>query len=250
MADLSVTALYTSQVWASARLPCADLCATRDGKRVFDLTNLALAIARKPPLHAMLLRRHHLIERLMTEAAPAHVLELAAGLSTRGARTPGVDYVEVDLPQMIATKRKLLERSERGREVLARVRLVEGDATTIDLAQLVAPAPAFVIAEGLCMYLRGDVRRALFANIAALAETCGDVQLVFDLTPSSEEPRPGLGGRVLEALMKRFTGGQSFERDARTRDDVLRELAAAGFTQREVHAESGVVVFSARCTRA
>jgi hypothetical protein len=37
-------------------------------------------------------------------------------------------------------------------------------------------------------------------------------------------------GRVLEAAMKRFTNGRSFERDAQTREDVIGELYDAGFT--------------------
>ncbi len=231
MPDLSVTALYTSQVWAWAGLPCADLCATRDAKRVFDVTNLALAVARKPPLRFALLHRHLMIDHVMHEARAEHVLELAAGLSTRSVRTSDVDYTEVDLPAMAAAKRRLLARSERGRAALERLRLVEGDVTTMELAPLVARGRTLVIAEGLCMYLRAPARRALFAKIAALASTCGEVELVFDLVPASDEPPPGLAGRLLEAAMKRFTGGQAFERDARTRDDVLAELRAAGFSR-------------------
>ena len=224
MADLSVTALYTSQVWAWGGLPCADLCTTPDAKRVFDVTNLALRLARKPPLHIALLHRHLMIEHLLHEAGAHHVVELAAGLSTRGARHGELDYTEVDLPAMIATKRRLLERSERGRAALARLRLVEGDVTAMDLAPLAGSDRPLVIAEGLCMYLRAPVRRDLFAKVAAVAST-----LVFDLVPTEDEPRPGVTGRLLEAAMKRFTGGQAFERDAHTRAQVLDELRAAGF---------------------
>ena len=236
MADLSVTALYTSQVWAWAGLPCADLCATRDAKRVFDVTNFALAVARKPPLHIALLHRHLMIDHLVEQSGADHVLELAAGLSARGARSTGRTYTEIDLPAMIATKRRLLERTERGRAALARLRLVEGDVTAIDLAPFVAPARTLVIAEGLVMYLRADARRALFSKIAALP----DIEFVFDLVPTSEEPPPGFAGRVLEAAMKRFTGGQAFERDVRTRDDVLAELRAAGFARSEAFASRDV----------
>jgi O-methyltransferase involved in polyketide biosynthesis len=90
-----------------------------------------------------------------------------------------------------------------------------------------------VIAEGLAMYLDGAARRRLFANVRRLAETAGEVQLVFDLTPSAEEPPPGPLGRALEAAleaaMKRATGGRGFERDAQTRGQVMAELAEAGF---------------------
>jgi hypothetical protein len=44
--DLSVTALYTSQVCAWGGLSDAHLFAGSDAKRVFDATNAALAAAR------------------------------------------------------------------------------------------------------------------------------------------------------------------------------------------------------------
>ncbi len=194
---------------------------------MFDVTNAALALARKPPLRFALLHRHAMIDHLVRTSGMRHVIELAAGLSPRGAAfAPEVDYVEIDLPAMVARKRELLGRTVAGRRVLEHLRLVEGDVTTLDLAALASHEPTLVIAEGLCMYLPEDARRRLFANIARLS----DVRFVFDLVPSSEEPPPGLAGRALEAAMKRFTGGRTFERDARTRDDVLAELGAAGFT--------------------
>jgi hypothetical protein len=51
------------------------------------------------------------------------------------------------------------------------------------------------------------------------------VTLIFDLVPGA--------GRALGAAMKRFTGGRGFERDQRTRADVLAALRAAGFAQAE-----------------
>jgi O-methyltransferase involved in polyketide biosynthesis len=225
--DLSVTALYTSQVWAWGGLSYAELFATPDGKRVFDVTNAALSIARilrrdLPALPYALLHRHAMIDHLLRATTCSRVIELAAGLSRRGAAfCRERDYTEVDLPPVIAKKRALLERTDVGRDVLAHLHLVAGDVRDVPLGA----APAVVIAEGLAMYLDGDARRKLFARVQPIAET-----FVFDLVPSSEEPAPGAIGRVLEAGMKRFTGGRGFERDARTRDDVLAELRAAGFT--------------------
>lgn len=259
--DLTITALYTSQVWAWANLPHAELFATPDAKRVFDVTNAALALARKPPLRFALLHRHAMIDHLARGAR--RILELAAGLSRRGATFSDDDrvhYVELDLPEVIARKRALLERTPEGRAVLARdnLELIGDDARTADLARF---APELVIAEGLAMYLDKPARRQLFERIRAL----GDVRLVFDLVPSGEEPAPGVAGRALEAAMKRFTGGKTFERDARARDDVLGELRAAGFADVAAHAPAEVarawdlphperattmVVFSARATRA
>ncbi|MEO8551957.1 MAG: hypothetical protein ABI678_18400, partial [Kofleriaceae bacterium] len=55
-----------------------------------------------------------------------------------------------------------------------------------------------------------------------------------------EEPPPGRVGALLERAMKRFTGGRSFERDARTRDQLVAELRAAGFTDVTAYSASDV----------
>jgi hypothetical protein len=64
----------------------------------------------------------------------------------------------------------------------------------------------------------------LFARAAAIAPA-----FVFDLVPGEEEPELGAVGRALEASMKLFTGGRGFERDARTRAQVIAELHAVGY---------------------
>jgi O-methyltransferase involved in polyketide biosynthesis len=267
--DLSITALYTSAVWAWARLPCADLCATTDAKRVFDVTNAALALARSrqggAPLRYALLHRHAMIDHLARESKLGRIVELAAGLSPRGAAftaDPAVRYTEIDLPAVVAKKRELLSRTADGRAVLARpnFEVVAGDVETVELD---VAEPVFVIAEGLAMYLDACARGRLFAKLRRLADVAGDVRFAFDLVPTSEEPPPGRAGRILEAAMKRFTGGRTFERDARTRSDVIAELTAAGFSEIEPISSADVatswhlpeaardtlmVVFTARAT--
>ena len=249
--DLSVTALYTSQVWTWGGLSCAHLFMTREAKRVFDATNAALAAASlfkrsSAPLRYALLHRHTMIDHLLLGSGTRRVLELAAGLSRRGAAVsgdPSIDYTEIDLPLVIAKKRALLERTPEGRGVLARpgLHLIEGDLDTLALEPYVAAGePVYVIAEGLMMYLTAEPRRQLFAKIRALAERTGELRFVFDLVPSDEEPLPGAMGRVLEAAMKRFTGGRTFERDARSRADVIGELREAGFDEVEAIGSAAV----------
>ena len=276
MGDLSVTALYTSQVWAWGGLSCAELFATDDAKRVFDVTNAALGIARWarpdiPELRYALLHRHAMIDHLLAETSGS-VTEIAAGLSRRGAANCGERaYTEVDLPPMILKKRELLARSAAGRSVLDKLVLVAGDVTAIASPALPGeaappnggaesielPMADVVIAEGLLMYLDGEQRRRLFAKITA-------PRFIFDLVPSSEEPAPGRIGKLLEAAMKQFTGGRTFERDARTREQIVDELHAAGFNDVEVvssatsrwplphadHATTMVVFSASRSTRA
>lgn len=242
--DLSITALYTNATWTWGKLPNAELLANVEAKRVFDATNgvldlMRLVRRRVPSLRHSLIQRHLIIDGLMAEARPAHVLELAAGLSRRGltaSADPTVTYVEVDRAPVIARKRALLERTPAGRAALARpnLRLVSADLAdpSVSLADLVtAPpgAPLFVIAEGLFMYLDAAAQHALWTRLRALFASRPGT-LVFDLVPTIEQPKPGAFGRSLEWLMKRFTGGASFTRDTRTRDDLAADLRALGFT--------------------
>jgi O-methyltransferase involved in polyketide biosynthesis len=249
--DLSVTALYTSQVWAWGGLSHAHLFASSDGKRVFDATNAALAAARMfnrklAPLRHSLLHRHAMIDHVLCASGYRHVIELAAGFSRRGtAATSDVhtQYTELDLPHVVERKRELLRRTDEGRAVLARqtLRLVEGDVETVMLEPFVRRGePVFVIAEGLMMYLAADARHGLFAKVRQLAATTGELRFVFDLVPTDEESAPGIVERVLEAAIKRSTGGRTFERDARTRHDIVTALRDAGFDDIEAVASSDI----------
>ena len=234
--DLSVTALYTSEAWTWGGFDGAELLATKEAKSVFDVTNLVLGFVRLfrwdlPSLRHSLVQRHVMIDRLVRGAA--RVLELAAGLSRRGvsmSRDLTVDYVEVDLPPVMARKRELLARTEGGRAVLQRpnLRLEGADVRALPLEPL-ADAGTVVVAEGLFMYLKPEEQRALWTRVAGTGAT-----LIFDLVPACEQPRPGLLGRALGWLMKRFTKGRTFEVDARTRDDLGVELRACGFGQVEL----------------
>jgi O-methyltransferase involved in polyketide biosynthesis len=241
--DLSVTALYTAETWAWGGLSSAELFSSEDSKRVFGATNAALGVAslfrKDPSLRHGLIQRHALIDRLLRDAGARRVIELAAGLSRRGAAVSAdasIDYTEVDLPLVLAKKRALLERSEAGRAVLARpnIHLVPGDVAELDLGSLAPPGePLFVIAEGLFMYLEPDAQKQLWSRVHALLVRAGGGRFVFDLVPTGEKAPPGAVGRTLEGLMKRFTGGRSFEQTARTRADITSELGALGFERIE-----------------
>lgn len=90
------------------------------------------------------------------------------------------------------------------------------------------------------MYLGADARQRLFTKVRRLAGIAGELRFVFDLTPSNEEPAPGIAGRMLAAAMRRSTGGREFERDARTREDIVTALRNAGFGSIEAVAASDV----------
>jgi O-methyltransferase involved in polyketide biosynthesis len=244
MSDLSMTAMYTSATWAWGKLPNADLLVTPEAERVFRLVNGALDLTRPfthaPSLPHSLLERHGILDQLILESGCKQIVELAAGLSRRGismTEDPSVRYVEVDLPHVVAAKRNILERSERGGAALARenFELVAHDITTIDLNQMFHGTcdPIFVVAEGLLMYLDETAQKKLFGAISERLASVGG-SFAFDLVPRCEQPPPGAVGRALGGLMKRFTRGGDFVRDERTRHDIRGDLLACGFSAVEL----------------
>ncbi|MEZ4553685.1 MAG: class I SAM-dependent methyltransferase [Dehalococcoidia bacterium] len=185
-----------------------------------------------------LAHRHALIDRWAADSDAVVVLELAAGLSPRGFWLSGLSerlVVEVDTPEVIAAKLRLLRGTAEGRAALTRThwRFTGGDLRTLDLDTLVPPGQrTMVIAEGLLMYLDAEARRSLFRRIAELLTTRGGT-FVADLVPPAEEPQPGLGGKLLGWLMRRATSGVGFTQGRSTRSDILAELLAAGFGSAE-----------------
>lgn len=238
--DLSVTALYTAETWKWGKLSGADVFSTSESRTVFRVTNWALAIAKcfrwsLVSLRISLLHRHTMIDRLVSDFEPEVVVEIASGLSRRGltmSEASSLRYVEVDLPAVIAKKRRLIQQDPDAKMASERPNwiLIEGDARKIDLGSLVGePERAVCIVEGLCMYLDAREQVGTWSRIADALAGAAAGMLVFDLVPKVEQPKPGLLGGFLEALMKRFTGGRSFEHDTRDRDQIRSEVLACGF---------------------
>lgn len=232
--DLSITALYTSGTWSWAGFPGAELLESTDAARVFSVTNGVVWLAgwfmTGPSLKHSLVQRHALIDHLTEQSND--IVELAAGLARRGTHRsaePGVRYVEIDMPHVVAHKEGLLERTEAGRAVLARdnFQRLGHDLTDFDLAPLLGPGTT-VIAEGLLMYLDAAAQRTLFGRAVHAG------RFVFDLVPPAEQPEPGWVGRLLANLMQRFTGGKGFIADQRTREDIVADLKSAGFDEVQI----------------
>ncbi|WP_141732236.1 class I SAM-dependent methyltransferase [Oligoflexus tunisiensis] len=240
--DLTVTALYTSMTWVWGGFRNAELLLTRDAKIVFAVANVFLGVMkafrwRLPSLRHSLVQRHALIDKAVLNANPRQVLEFAGGLSQRGiemSADPGVHYIELDLPAMVEKKRQLLQRTGQGTEILKRrnFQLHAGDVMTTDWEQWIDPEQSVsIVAEGLLMYFSAEEQRQLWRRCAAVVQRHPQSTFIFDLLPFCEQPRPGILGRTLEFLLKRFTQGQSLIFDQRTRFDIAAELRAAGFSR-------------------
>ncbi len=240
---LGVTALYTSQAWIRGGLPEASLFDTAAGRAVYWATTGIYETARwlRPgmtPILAGLLHRHLMIDHLLADHAPGQVLELAAGLSARGARVSAgpIQYTEVDLPPVIDAKEKLLQRSQQGRAVAARPNLkrVAGDVTRMDLGGLLDPSlRSFVIAEGLHMYLDVATQRRLWRSVAeGLGRGAGGT-FVYDHFRRAASQRPGALSNTVLQTMRAWQRRIGFRPDRRNRRALVRDLGAAGFDRVE-----------------
>ena len=238
--NLSVTSLYTAGVWSWAKMEGASLVSNVDTDRVFGATNAALAVMRLfrwglPRLPEGLAQRHVLIDQLTEEADHDLIIELAAGLSMRGWRVMRAKgdasrlrrYIEIDLPHVMTHKMKALleEALPKGLILEARdLKLLNQN----DIEELLEDSETpLIIAEGLVMYLSHSELEEIISLLGPELEARGG-RLIFDWVPTIEQPRPGLIGRVLGALIRLFTGGETFKRDERSREDVRELLLSNG----------------------
>lgn len=102
--------------------------------------------------------------RFLATHPRATVLHLACGLDTRQQRLrpgPGVQWFEIDHPDVIAVRRQVVPPPTG-------VELVAADVTDPDwFAAVPRDRPTLVVAEGVSMYLEPERGRALLARLAA-----------------------------------------------------------------------------------
>lgn len=244
---ISPTAHYTGHVWVRNGLSHPEL-ATIEGRLMFEAIAPAMMVSRElggATLEGMLLARHRIIDELLGRAIDdgrvSQVIEVACGMSPRGWRFAErygdrLTYVEADLPEMAARKRRALERmgslgdSHRVAEVDA---LRDGGPASIDAvaSTLDTDDGLAIITEGLLTYFDEDDVTGLLARFAdALAGFSfglylADVRLGGDSRPVLERGfRLALSSFVQRQVHTHF-GGE---------DDAVESLLAAGFAEARV----------------
>lgn len=194
-------------------------------------------------LETLLLQRHALIDHRLTgiadEVGPVQVLELAAGLSPRGYRllqSPNLDihhYVEVDLPQMAARKRRLIAELPGRHPTIRAADLFPDNGsnplTALCTDQFDPDLPLICITEGLINYFDLKAVQGLWRRIAALKDRFPRVDYLSDLF-EQPAPRPGVNwmtlGRRLLSVAVRGQVHLHFRDDLEARAALL----ASGFT--------------------
>ncbi len=244
-ASISPTAHYTGYVWARYGLSDRAL-RTPEGALFHALLRPANLfqerILRGPTLDGVLLDRHvlidHELEARIQRGAVGQVLELAAGMSPRGARFarrhPGLRYVEADLPAMVARKQEATAKLGLGPghtvvPVDAFKDRGEGSLDALASQHLDPTQGVAVITEGLINYFDADAVEGLWARIASvLARFPGGVYL-SDIHLHDETLRV-YGARWFKGALERFSkGGVTFHYSGAPRCE--RALRAAGFRE-------------------
>ncbi len=240
--NVAVSALYTAGTWQWAGLPSADVVTPEDSARVFRFVNRYMVFytflnPRTFSLRHQLLHRHTAIDYLRAQSNCTRTVEVACGFSPRGAsvsRDPTHEYIEIDLPDMVAFKERQLQKSAEGRKVLARAnfKLRADNILTLDFEANFSDRRTGVITEGLMMYFTREQQLPIWRSIAGLVQATNGVYL-FDYIPLSEEPVRSWIGQMLHFLRVKLLGKGDFAYDQRQRDDVANDLRACGFAHVE-----------------
>jgi len=101
-----------------------------------------------------------LVSQFIQKHPQATIINLGAGLCTRFFRVDNgkITWYEVDFPEVIDLKRKLIEESDRYRFIASSIL----EATWMDVQRV---APVLIIVEGVSMYLTEIEMKTLFQNI-------------------------------------------------------------------------------------
>ena len=189
------TAFYTAAVWQRLGVPGAARFVTGRGRLLAAVVGRGgwfLGLGGQYRITNLFLAARHLgLDHLLEESRPAQVIELAAGLSSRGAETTrwrSCHYIEVDQPALIGWKQKRLAADSRPLAAGALHLLIEADLLKTggrELAHRLQPylnptQPVVIVAEGLTGYLGEPALRQLLATLHELAVELGEVTLLVD----------------------------------------------------------------------
>ncbi len=136
--------------------------------------------------------RHKLINKLIKQTGIKQVVEIAAGLSTRGMEMSAdgtIEYVEVDLPLMMADKRKIIKALENKGALRSPEHLHIEDGSALELTDLQRAArhfktsePIAVVNEGLLRYLSFEEKEQYVKNVRELLRKYGGVWITADIS--------------------------------------------------------------------
>lgn len=242
---ISPTAHYTGYVWARNGLSHPAL-RTLEGRVLFESIRPVMtinSILGRGTLEQYLLARHEAIDRVLERAIEGHgvtqVVEIAAGLSARGwrfsSRYPELTYVEADLPDMAARKRRSLARmngtSPRHRVVDLDALKDSGPGSLPAVADTLDTSTGLaVITEGLLGYLPTDAVTGIWERVALTLRRFTAGRYISDIHLASLQT---VEVRAFRVVLSAFVRGR-VHLHFRDPGEVVDALTAAGFDHAEV----------------
>jgi O-methyltransferase involved in polyketide biosynthesis len=157
--------------------------------------------------------RFRAVTRLVEEKAATQVLELAAGLSPRGAElaSRGIVYVEADLAESITLKREVVTAmlgSVPKNLHLSAASAIDREQLLACCAPFAAGQPVAVTTEGLLRYLTFEEKTLVAANVREILQRYGGWWITPDIhlrafaerqTPAHRQAESKTLGRSLDA---------------------------------------------------
>lgn len=208
--------------------------------------------------------RYKLINQILEEQKSAQIFEIAAGLSPRGLAmtqdNPNLTYVELDLPEMINEKRKILSQIAAKINLnISNLSLESGDALNYD--SLLSATKHFrqdnitVVNEGLLRYLNFEQKAQVSQNVNKLLKNFGGVWITPDITLDKviQSDTKGAEYQIVKELSgidlhantfrdvahaKEFFTQQGFQIESRCYAEIENELISPtklGMSKEEVH---------------
>ncbi len=238
---IGIPAYFTSHAWVEARFDKADLFETKQGRLMFRAMEPLLRVfgflGPAVRLHnEYLFVRHYAQEARLRQIRPTCIVEIGAGLSPRGiafaSADPDLRYIEVDLPNMVAAKRRALGGFPYPPNYfLGTVDLLAEDFSKT-LPEMPRPGDRVaVVTEGVTDYFNMPEKRKAFRNIHSLLLAHGGGRYLLDIYARENFPQlPFLTNtfiRTLGRMVGRSFDDQLFERVA----DARRFLVGCGFDE-------------------
>ena len=189
---ISFTAHYTGYIWYQMGIS-HPVFATNKGKFLAKLVHPLESWAEKHvggSMRTTLKQRHTMIDehldQLITLYPNIQILEIASGLSPRGwsfrQKYPKIDYRELDLPQMAATKNQALQQVDQSSPEVLSVDLFTPEFSEI-FTLFDRTRPLVVISEGLINYFTKDMLFNLLKAISAQSQHFTELHYLSDVYP-------------------------------------------------------------------
>ncbi len=121
-------------------------------------------------------RRYRSLDQALEILGHRNIVEIAAGLSFRGlamAQSPGIHYLDTDLPELLAVKADLVARLDHP-PLQGTLRLEPLDALSsgalADAVRHLPAGPVAIVNEGLLMYLDASEKERLATSIRGILQ--------------------------------------------------------------------------------